>query len=385
MAETPKKQGSSQVRKAWLAVSLFALVVLVGLAILLAGRGFPAGQATQPAQISQTEQVSQIGQVDQSAPVGQSDQERTLASLHKVDGYPLYEMTYYGDYGSERLRESGSQGITMHPDRKEGVDSGWACTTFATLNLEGQPIMGRNFDWMHRAALVLSTDPPNGYASVAMVDLAYLGFDGEIPDGADLSSLLDAPYWLFDGMNEAGLAISLMAVPHAEGIGDPQKATLGSLHVVRLLLDYAGDVDEAIALLGNYNVDFSHGPPLHYLIADAAGNAAVLEFIDGEMVVIPKNGGWQVATNFVITDAKPQGADSACNRYNTVYETLEQAGGALPQGEAMALLDAVSSPDPDYPTMWSVVYNLITGDIQIVAGMKYDQVKTFQLQMMPSR
>jgi hypothetical protein len=46
--------------------------------------------------------------------------------------------------------------------------------------------------------------------------------------------------------------------------------------------------------------------------------------------------------------------------------------------DAMALLADVSQ----HSTMWSVVYGLQTGDIQIVLGREYDDVEEFELEMM---
>ena len=64
-------------------------------------------------------------------------------------------------------------------------------------------LYGRNFDWQYSPALLLFTDPPDGYASVSMVDIAYLGFDGKKAGTVtDLSlteraRLLFAPSWPF--------------------------------------------------------------------------------------------------------------------------------------------------------------------------------------------
>ena len=53
---------------------------------------------------------------------GLSDDEvRTLASLAKVDDYPLYTMRYYGVYN---LRMSSIE---------QSTDSTWACSLFAAL------------------------------------------------------------------------------------------------------------------------------------------------------------------------------------------------------------------------------------------------------------
>ena len=258
----------------------------------------------------------------------------------------------------------------------------WACTTFAALNPNGDALLGRNFDWHNRPSLLLFTDPPDGYASASMVDISYLGFGSGVPDEAQLENLLEAPYWPFDGMNEAGLAVGMMAVPHAEGGSDPQKATLDSLLVIRLLLDYAANVDEAIALLEEVNVDFGGGPPLHYLIADSSGQAAVIEFIDGEMVLLRNEEPWQVSTNVVISEVPEDERIAAGHRYQVVTEALERTEGLVGRAEAMTLLSEVANNGSSYPTMWSVVYNMSTGGIQVVVGRQYDTAYEFRLDIL---
>ena len=149
---------------------------------------------------------------------------------------------------------------------------------------------GRNFDWDYSPALLLFTQPQDGYASVSMVDIAYLGFGDTRAHGLtelplkERSALLDAPYLPFDGMNEHGLAIGMAAVSSGEMKSNPSKETIGSLMVIRNMLDYARNVDEAIAILGSYNIDFEGGPAIHYLIADPSGRAALVEFYQGKMI-----------------------------------------------------------------------------------------------------
>jgi len=122
-----------------------------------------------------------------------------------------------------------------------------------------------------------------------MVDIAYLGFGGTRATTltglplAERQSLLDALLWPFDGMNEHGLVVGMAAVPPGQMHPDPDKETIGSLGVIRKMLDHARDVDEAVAILQNYNVDVESGPPLHYLIADPSGCSALVEFYEGEM------------------------------------------------------------------------------------------------------
>jgi hypothetical protein len=303
-----------------------------------------------------------------------TDVSRTLDSLQRVDDYPLYVMTVYGDYGFREMLED--EGVSISRAVRHGI---WACTTFAALNPNGNALLGRNFDWHNRPSLLLFTDPPDGYASASMVDISYLGFGSGEPSEAQLENLLEAPYWPFDGMNEAGLAVGMMAVPHAEGGDDPEKATLDSLLVIRLLLDYAGNVDEAIALLEEINVDFGGGPPLHYLIADSSGQSVVIEFIDDEMVLLRNEDPWQVSTNFVISEVPEDERIATSHRYQFVTEALVRTKGLISEAEAMALLREVANNGSSNPTMWSTVYNMSTGGIQVVVGRQYDTAHEFRL------
>ena len=312
------------------------------------------------------------------------DDYMTLASLEQVSDYPLYVMHYQGDYGFSGFLQAG-----LPPEALEisspiadasdpGVPSTWACTGFATLSPVGDRLLGRNFDWQQHPALLLYTDPPEGYASVAMVDLYYLGYDHQVDHG-DRDDLLRAPYLPFDGLNERGLAIGMMAVSESDSGFDPARRTISGLNLIRLVLDAAASVEEAVVLMGKYNLDFNGGPPLHYFLADASGDSAVVEFIQGKIQVFPDQHPWQVATNFLISAERPEGADSSCWRYNLAYSTLQQAGGTLSLQRALDLLESVSQPG-DYATRWSIVYNLTTKEIALVMGRAYSsQVFSFRL------
>jgi hypothetical protein len=166
-----------------------------------------------------------------------ADQLHTLSSLKQVDGYPLYTMNYQGDYDPPR--------VSLLPSSVTGSAPAWGCSLFTVLLDDERLLYGRNFDWQFSPALLLYTDPPDGYASVAMVDITYLGFEGQsvfhLADlsAEDLKGLLDAPRLPFDGMNEHGLAIGMAAVPaddrlaghHPPGAGPcPHRGRGGGSH-----------------------------------------------------------------------------------------------------------------------------------------------------------
>jgi hypothetical protein len=315
-----------------------------------------------------------------------------------VDDYPLYTMHYYGAYNQ---RVSSLQGDKWLPSVNlsnpivVASSPAWACSLFAALGDADKMLYGRNFDWEYSPALLLFTDPPDGYASVSMVDIAYLGFGGaragtltDLPL-IERRSLLDAPFLPFDGMNERGLAVGMAAVPPGNMRPDPDKETIGSLRVIREVLDRASNVDEAIAIFHNYNVDMEGGPSIHYLIADSSGRSVLVEFYQGEMVVFPNETAWHLATNFLRASAGASAegpalsevegpalseVEGACWRYDRISQRLTEAQGRMTAQDAVGLLAEVSQES----TQWSVVYGMSSGDIHVTMGREYDGVHILQ-------
>jgi hypothetical protein len=300
-----------------------------------------------------------------------ADEAATLLSLQQVDDFPLYTMYYYGDYGH-----------TVSTSGRADSSPSWGCSLFAAFGDGSNMLFGRNFDWEYSPAVLLFTDPPDGYASVSMVDIAFLGFVGEEAIGltelplVELEALLNSPFLPFDGMNEKGLAVGMAAVPPGGMDLDPEKETISSLMVIREMLDHAAEVDEAVDIIQGYNIDMSGGPPIHYLIADTSGKASLVEFFQGELVVTPNESPWHLATNFLFaaTDDSPEGK---CWRYDWMDQYLMQARGQVTFQGAVDLLSEVAQGN----TQWSMVYGMSTGEIMVTMGRQYEDVHTFQLNL----
>jgi predicted choloylglycine hydrolase len=296
---------------------------------------------------------------------------RTMATLEKVDDYPLYTMRYRGEYFFDFFAERGTEWSLYQKAYK--MTNPDACTSLAALNPQGDAVFGRNFDWQHKSSLLLFTEPPEGYASVSMVDLYYLGLEGmqEIP-WSKRFILLASPYATIDGMNECGVAIAQNMVPRRNTPKDPNKPTLLNSQIIRLVLDHAADVDEALTLIQKYNVDFAN-VCVHFHIADASGKSAIVEYVDGGISIVRDDNLWQVSTNYLFSE--PQQPD--CWRYETASQSLRQAQGSISQDKAMHLLKDTSQNN----TVWSVVYNLKSGQIHLAMGKNYDKVHAFKLKM----
>lgn len=222
----------------------------------------------------------------------------------------------------------------------------------------------------YHPGLLLVTRPANGYASVSLVDLNGLGF-GLTPERDQLPAerpaqarLLTAPFMPRDGVNEHGLAVASLNVPRLKPAIDPAKVTLGRWQANRLLLDHAKTVDEALKLLEKYNVSANGATGVHFFVADAQGNSAVIEFADGMKVIRASQPG-QVVTNFYLStvDRKGTGQD----RFALATRKLTTTRDLLEEEPAMELLKDISQPQ----TAWSVVYNLANGSARIAMARAY--------------
>ncbi|GGK82060.1 hypothetical protein Ppa06_47870 [Planomonospora parontospora subsp. parontospora] len=325
--------------------------------------GCASGTAAQPAERRSTQDphASASGRAAPSA-----DHAATLASLRKVDDHPLWTMRYRGGY--DRFAEIAP---ALTP-------TGFGCSLFSAHGDPAAPVFGRNFDYDHQPALLLFTTPPDGHASVSMVDVSYLGLKSEadFTTAAGRSALLQAPLLPFDGMNSKGLVVGMATVPSWRPGSDPARRTVGSVRIMRLVLDGAATVDEALAVFGRHNIDPSDSPPLHYMVADAAGRSAVVEFVDGEMVVHRGRGPWQAMVNFAVTGSTEQ-SRQADHRYRTATAALEAAGGGLSADRAMDLLARLRQGH----TQWSIVYGGKSGEVRLATGRRYGTVHEFRLPM----
>lgn len=323
-----------------------------------------------------------------------SDSSKTLATLEQIDNHPLYKMTYYGGYGLEEILKTGVKNdeelikaIKKNMKNIKGTNldindinlpEPGACSAYSAMNESGEPIMGRNMDWHDRPTILLYTDPPNAYSSVSMADIGFLGYSEQnspLKQG-NKTNLLAAPYLTSDGMNECGLAIATLSVPEADGGNNPSKITINNSLGIRIVLDYAKDVEEAVSILQKYNIYFSLNSPAHYFVADVSGKSAAIEFIDGKVVATRNDKPWSVLTNFIVNGKTGDVSEQVCDRYHKMFNTLKEKEGKINKQEAMDILQSVSVRK----TVWSEVFNLATREINIVMDSKYGEVMTFKLE-----
>lgn len=353
----------------------------------------------------------------------------TLFSIRQLNGPDdahrdgaVYQMKVSGGYYFDEFLAQGgaskdsdliafiTQRITKGLIPMDIGESDIGCSSFTAATPAGGRLFARNYDFSRTNTCIVYTDPGHGrHASVSTVDLQFIGIDQDsVPQGLmDKVLMLAAPYVPLDGVNDAGLACGIyMSFQGPEGDTPPtdqqtEKPDLTSTTMLRMVLDYATTVEEAVELISAYDLHDSANSTFHYMIADATGRSAVLEWVnatdstdtDGtkrKLNVLWTDGApYQAVTNYILTpgyyDGEPEESMKGLDRYEHLTAALEETGGVLADGgAAMDLLSQVGrrswKQDGDTVTVHSVVYDLTHRTAVWVGNEHYGEpAYTYQL------
>ena len=372
-----------RLQKSW----ILCLSFLLGITMLTGCGGRTDGQM-QNAENSSTAQTSPDAEnVNLISP--------TLEIVELENGFST--VRYDGDYGFDDFLSQGgasSDGEVVEylagnllSDLNLGDLLGgiFGCSTIAVQSPEGDALFGRNFDWENCEAMVVESHPENGYASLSTVNMDFITQNvggGMVGMALNLDEVktLAALYAPLDGMNEAGLAVSVNMIQDNAAIQqNTDKPDITTTTAIRLLLDQAGNVDEALELLGQYDLHGSMGMMIHFAIADSTGRSAAVEYVDNEMIVTET----PVLTNFYLAEGEKQGigTEQSHERYDILMNQLEET----PQMGMEDVRDALVSVSKDNfgefkSTEWSIVMNLSAGEVRYYHRENYNQNYTFRLE-----
>jgi choloylglycine hydrolase len=172
------------------------------------------------------------------------------------------------------------------------------------------------------------------------------------------------------GLNERGLVVEVMELPETKYPAFDSRPNVTSLEWVQYVLDTAASVEEAIAAAKKVRIGTQ--APIHFLLADASGDAAAIEFLAGRMVV--HRGGTlpdRVLANSPYEDSRdylpkalpagaplPRGEAGSLERFARAahdLRALESDANADRVAKSFEILDRVAQVDH---TQWQVVYDV---------------------------
>ena len=337
-----------------------------------------------------------------------------IHSMKDLDGNGrLYEIDYNQDYMLDSVMQPGiteQTGLFRHiasllfdnlPAENPEVKYGAGCSAFAAQEAEGKGfLMGRNYDFRHftpdnksylpTSAILVRTAPEGGKKSISMVDGLNLGFgQGFYNDGkTDLSMLMALPYAALDGINEDGFAIGVLALNEKQTNQQTGKQRIGTTVAIRMMLDKASTVREAIEMLKNYDMDMRGNghSNYHFFMADATGDYAIVEYTFDKdrteprvMEVFTADDSLRCVTNFYVAPSMTGttdgwGSSHGKDRYENLRKTLDEKKHVMKEDEAMQLLEKVSQPPTEEltsQTQWSALYNLTEKTLRLTILREY--------------
>lgn len=255
----------------------------------------------------------------------------------------------------------------------------YACTTFF-INKNGQMVFGRNYDWISDAGMVCtnlrglsktSLKTENG-ETISWVSkygsLTFNQYGKEFPTG---------------GMNEKGLVVELMWLDETKYPANDNRPAVGVLQWIQYQLDNCATIDDVIATDKKIRISPTGTTPLHYLIADANGNAATIEFLKGKMVVHKGNDlSFPVLTNSVYDESVKAYKNStsynnnSLERFNEACKMIQQLNtGNTNKPVTDHAFDILSEVAQGNYTKWSIVYDITNKTIQFKTN-RFKQIKT---------
>ena len=360
----------------------------------------------------------------------------TLASFQKLsdrdeahrDG-AVYQIKVSGDYSFDEFLSQGgasndaelisfvTRSITKGIIPMHIKTSSIACSAFTADTQSGDRVFGRNYDFSATNTAIVYTDPGEGrHASYSTIDLSFLGLDADkdVETVGQKLLTLAAPYVPLDGINDAGVACGIFMSYQGEGKGTPtdtqtDKPDLTSTTLLRLILDYADSVEDAVALAQQYDLHDSASSCFHYMVADSTGRSAILEWVgtdadhdaDGaerqlnvlwnDTDALSDSADWQVVTNFIKTPGYYGGTTAemkGLDRYEHLAAALRETDGIVADKDAaMDLLASVgrrtwNNDDSNSNTVHSVVYDLTDKSVLWVGNEHYgEEAYTFEFQL----
>jgi penicillin V acylase-like amidase (Ntn superfamily) len=244
------------------------------------------------------------------------------------------------------------------------LDVAKACSTFC-LRQDASVVFGRNYDFdtgigvvlVNQRGVLKTSLPKSNSTSISWVSaygsVTFNQFGKEYP---------------MDGMNERGLVIALMWLDGSVYPAADDRPALGVLEWIQYQLDRYASVVEVIAHAEETRV--SGGTPLHYLIADAGGDAATIEYLGGALVVhhgatLPApnltNDSYERSLQYLRgfsgfggTRGMPGGTGSLDRFVRTAMLLALPSDGQQPVDRALNILTSVAQPGS---TRWSAAYD----------------------------
>ena len=315
----------------------------------------------------------------------------TIESLTKITAN-FYMVNYLNDYYLSDLLQFNNKDATdivKFAYEKFGTEydfdiqkltAGFACSSFNVYNNDNHNLFGRNFDYGSSPTFIIWTQPKTGYKSISFIHGKFIGINDE--NNMIKDRLLLTPYAPMDGMNELGLAISVLLLSNkSTHQSNPGLTDITTSVIIRGILETCANLEEAINFFTRFNVhDAIEGNSFHFMITDAQGDSAVIEYVNNEMKIIKSDtiknvNNYLYVTNFYLYPDSGSSSKMGYDRYIILEKYLNVKGVKMEWNNAMELLDKVKMGI----TLWSNVYDTKNSTVTTAARKDYNILYEFNI------
>ena len=208
-------------------------------------------------------EIGSVASIEQLRARNDDHLDGAVYSMHVQGGFYLDEFVAQGGVSNDsELIQFVTDNITRGVVDIQMSAPEIGCSSFTAAAADGDRLFARNYDFSKTNTMLVFTEANEGrHASISTVDLQFLGVDVD----QDMQGLMDkviclaAPYAPLDGINDAGVACGIYmtyqggeeTIPTDQ---DTDKPDFTSTTLLRLILDYADNVEERLG---------QHVLPLH--------------------------------------------------------------------------------------------------------------------------
>lgn len=278
-----------------------------------------------------------------------------------------------------------------------------ACSTFL-LEKENQFLLAKSYDWIVEDGLVfvnkrqiakqaMTADHPMQWIS-RYGGVIFTQAGRELPMG---------------GMNETGLSIELMWLDDTTYPLPDSRSAIYELQWIQYQLDTACSVDEILESNNILRIDRNSKSLIHFIVVDNTGNRAIIEFIDGQMIVharsemlvpVLTNHTYQNSLEFLKEhqgfggEKTPLAGFASLDRFvriSTLLQEFDLSADGANTTTAFRLLSSVANfgetnhEEASFENMellmrakWNIVYDVSNKEIHFLTG-NHQKVRTIRL------
>ncbi len=285
--------------------------------------------------------------------------------------------------------------------------TGLPCTTFV-LDNNGQPVYGKNADWQPPIpSFVIVNKRGVAKTSAFLPQEPYAIPISWTSQFGSVTFNFYAREWPFEGINEAGLFISMQGGEGRakDAYPEPDSRTpIGAYQLVQYQLDNFSTIDEVIASFQSIRIpkpreDSPIPFPVHWLVGDSKGKCASIDFVDGKMVC---HTGWTMPVkvlagstydhsiayfrrfrliNIFFPIPIPEDKTNSLLRFAVAADMVKKyrsqsSGPAVDY--AFQILEDVEMSPTSHSALWSAVYDNVNKQIHF-RSWNNDQIRSIDL------